>query len=173
MTASAASLSDLLPLQAIRIGAAPSDWRGAIRASGDALVASGATTPAYTDQMVATVEELGPYIVIAPGIALAHSRPSPAVLHAGMSIVTLAQPVEFGHQRNDPVRLVVGLAGPDEEGHVKALATLAEFLSDTSRRERLLQAATPREVAGLVRDFEMEQAADAGLRDTEAQEART
>ena len=38
----------------------------------DALVASGATTPAYTDEMVATVEQLGPCIVIAPGIAPSH-----------------------------------------------------------------------------------------------------
>ena len=162
MSADAPSLSDLLPLGAIRVGAAASDWREAVRASGDALVASGATTSAYTGEMVATVEQLGPYIVIAPGIALAHSRPSPAVLHAGMSLVTLARPVKFGHRQNDPVRLVVGLAAPDEEGHVRALATLAEFLSDESRREGLLGARTPREVAAMVRGFETDAPDDPG-----------
>jgi PTS system ascorbate-specific IIA component len=70
-------LTQLLPVDAIRIGETAADWRAAVRLAGDALVASGATTPAYTDEMVATVEQLGPYIVIAPGIALAHSRPSP------------------------------------------------------------------------------------------------
>jgi PTS system ascorbate-specific IIA component len=109
--------------------------------------------------MIATVEELGPYIVIAPGIALAHSRPSPAVLHAGMSLVTLARPVEFGHRQNDPVTLVVGLAAPDEEGHVQALSTLAEFLSEDSRRNVLLSAKTPEEIRDLVRAFEGAQVA--------------
>lgn len=153
-----APLSELLPPSAIRIGASADDWRSAVRASGDALVASGVTEDAYTDEMIATVEQLGPYIVIAPGIALAHSRPSPSVHRAGISIVTLAKPVEFGHRENDPVRLVVGLAAPDDEGHVTALATLADFLSDESRREALLTASTAGAVRAMVVDFEAQAA---------------
>ncbi|HEX5038893.1 MAG TPA: PTS sugar transporter subunit IIA [Candidatus Limnocylindria bacterium] len=154
MTASAPELSTLLSVDAIRIGASAADWRAAIREAGDALVSSGATTDAYTDEMIAAVEELGPYIVIAPGIALAHSRPSPAVIRAGMSLVTLAEPVTFGHSRNDPVRLVVGLAAPDEDGHVTALSTLAEFLADEGRQQELLSAETADDVARMVRGFE-------------------
>jgi PTS system ascorbate-specific IIA component len=150
------ALSALLPIDAIRIGVSAADWRAAVRASGDALVASGATSDAYTDEMIATVEQLGPYIVIAPGIALAHSRPSPAVGHAGMSLVTLASPVEFGHKDNDPVRLVVGLAAPDHEGHVTALATLAEYLADEGRRAALMDAPDPAAVLALIGTYEME-----------------
>ncbi|HET9345795.1 MAG TPA: PTS sugar transporter subunit IIA [Candidatus Limnocylindrales bacterium] len=151
-------LSDLLSIKAVRIGASAQDWRSAVRLAGDALATSGATAPPYTDEMIATVEQLGPYIVIAPGIALAHSRPSAAVRHAGISLVTLAQPVNFGHRTNDPVRLVVGLAAPDEEGHVTALSTLAEFLSDEASREGLIGAASPEEVMRLVAAFERRQA---------------
>lgn len=147
-------LSQLLPIEAIRIGASAADWRAAVRVAGDALVASQATDPAYTDEMIKVVEELGPYMVIAPGIALAHSRPSPAVRHAGVSLVTLARPVAFGHKANDPVRLVVGLAAPDEEGHVTALATLADYLSDEGRREALIGAVDPIEVRRLILAFE-------------------
>lgn len=147
-------LSVLLSERAIRIGATVPDWRAAVRASGEALVASGATDDGYTDEMIRTVEELGPYIVIAPGIALAHARPSPSVRHAGMSLVTLAQPVPFGHRLNDPVRLVVGLAAPDADGHVAALATLADFLSDDARREQLLAARDASTVHALVADYE-------------------
>jgi PTS system ascorbate-specific IIA component len=148
-------LSELLPDSAIRLGLAANDWRAAVRASGDALVASGATDAAYTDEMIATVEQLGPYIVIAPGIALAHSRPSPAVHRAAMSLVTLAVPVPFGHRQNDPVRLVVGLAAPDDEGHVTALATLAEFLADDDRRSRLLEASDPAAIRDMIRTYEL------------------
>lgn len=148
------ALSQLLAGDSIRIGAPATDWRAAVRASGDALAASGATSPAYTDEMIATVEQLGPYIVIAPGIALAHSRPSPAVHRAGISLVTLAQPVAFGHRLNDPVELVVGLAAPDDEGHVTALATLAEFLADDRRRAALLAAPDPATMRHLIADYE-------------------
>lgn len=153
-------LSRMLALEAICIGGSARDWRAAVRLAGDALVASGATTPAYTKEMVATVEQLGPYIVIAPGIALAHARPSPAVRRAAISLVTLVKPVEFGHRENDPVRLVIGLAAVDEEGHITALSTLAEFLSDEGRREGLIGAADAAEVARMVRTFEQSQEAE-------------
>lgn len=148
------ALSDLIGRDAVRIGARATDWRAAVRVAGEALVAGGATEPAYTDEMIATVEELGPYIVIAPGIALAHSRPSPAVHRAGISLVTLAEPVEFGHRRNDPVRLVVGLASPDDDGHVAALASLAEFLADEDRRTALMTASDADAIRQAIRDYE-------------------
>jgi PTS system ascorbate-specific IIA component len=150
----AGPLSSRLPLEAIRVGVSAADWRAAVQAVGAALVASGATEPAYTDEMIATVEALGPYIVIAPGIALAHARPSPAVRRTGFAIVTLAEPVAFGHETNDPVRLVVGLAAPDETGHVEALATLADFLADEGRQRALLAAPDPSSIAALIAAYE-------------------
>lgn len=155
-----ARLSALLPTAAIRLNVPAADWREAVRAAGDALVAAGITTPAYTDQMIATVEQLGPYIVIAPGIALAHARPSDAVLRPGLSWVTLAQPVRFGHKDNDPVRLVVGLAAPDSSSHVQALATLAGLLEDEARRATLLAARTPHAVLADITAYERSQAGE-------------
>jgi PTS system ascorbate-specific IIA component len=73
-----------------------------------------------------------------------------------MSLVTLASPIEFGHKDNDPVRLVVGLAAPDHEGHVTALATLAEYLADEGRREALMDAADAAAVRALIGTYEME-----------------
>src|SRR5881409_1568585 len=151
-------LSALLPIAAIRLRVPAMDWRAAVRASGEALVAAGITTPAYTDQMIATVEQLGPYIVIAPGIALAHARPSEAVLRPGLSWVTLARSVRFGHKDNDPVTLVVGLAAPDTSSHVQALATLAGLLEDEGRRAELLRARTPQDVLETITDYEREAA---------------
>ena len=148
------SLGGLLPDAAIRIGVNAADWREAVRAAGRGLIASGATTEAYTDEMIATVEALGPYIVIAPGVALAHSRPSPSVHHTGFSLVTLDPPVAFGHRTNDPVHLVIGLAAPNDEGHVNALATLAEFLSDEQRRSALLAAEDTQTVRSLFAAWE-------------------
>jgi ascorbate PTS system EIIA or EIIAB component len=148
------ALSRLIAGDAIRIRAHAEDWRSAVRVAGEALVAGGATDPAYTDEMIATVEQLGPYIVIAPGIALAHARPSAAVHRPGISIVTLDAPVEFGHRQNDPVHLVVGLASPDAEGHITALATLAEFLSADDRRTSLMAAQEAEEVRRMIEEYE-------------------
>jgi PTS system ascorbate-specific IIA component len=158
------SLSDLLPPEAIRLGVPASDWREAIVACGEALVAAGTTTPAYTAEMISTVEQLGPYIVIAPGIALAHARPSAAVLRPGLAWVTLAAPVPFGHRDNDPVVLVVGLAAPDASSHVRALATLASLLEDPTRRQALLAARSADEVREIILTYERSASGAAGQR---------
>jgi PTS system ascorbate-specific IIA component len=132
-----------LPDEAVRLRVPATDWRDAVRYAGAALTAAGITQAAYTEEMIATVEQLGPYIVIAPGIALAHSRPSPSVNHAGISWVTLATPVEFGNADNDPVSLVVGLAAVDHDGHIDLMAALAETLADEIRLPKALAATTP------------------------------
>ncbi|MDX3853721.1 PTS sugar transporter subunit IIA [Streptomyces sp. AK02-01A] len=136
-------LTDLLPAEAVRLDVRAADWRAAIRIAGDLMVATGVTTDDYTAEMIANVEENGPYIVIAPGLAFAHSRPSPAVLRTGMSWVRLAEPVEFGHESNDPVELVVALAAEDSGAHTSAMASLARLLGDPGTAAALAAAPTP------------------------------
>ncbi|WP_369203055.1 PTS sugar transporter subunit IIA [Streptomyces sp. PU-14G] len=138
-----ASLSELLPTEAIRLDAPAADWRAALRAAGDLLVATGSGTDAYTDEMIAVVEEHGPYIVLAPGFAFAHARPSPAVRRTGMAWVRLAEPVHFGHEANDPVTLVVALAAEDSGAHTAAMAALARLLGDPATEAALRSAPGP------------------------------
>ncbi|MFG3254722.1 PTS sugar transporter subunit IIA [Streptomyces sp. NPDC048172] len=138
-----ATLSELLPTEAIRLDVPAADWRRAVTAAGDLLVANGTSTDAYTAEMIANVEENGPYIVIAPGFAFAHARPSPAVLRTGMSWVRLTEPVEFGHEANDPVTLVVALAARDSGAHTAAMAGLARLLANPDTEQGLREAPTP------------------------------
>ncbi|MEV8320176.1 PTS sugar transporter subunit IIA [Streptomyces sp. NPDC059900] len=139
-------LTELLPVEAIRLDAPAPDWQGAIRAAGDLLVTNGVSTDTYTQEMLRTVEENGPYIVVAPGFAFAHARPSPAVRRTGMSWVRLVEPVPFGHETNDPVRLVVALAATDASAHTEAMGALARLLADPETVEALDQAPTPESV---------------------------
>jgi PTS system ascorbate-specific IIA component len=128
--------------RAIVLGARATDWRDAVRLAGDALVDSGCTTAEYTEAMIRMVDDHGPYIVIAPGLALAHARPGPEVRCDGISVVTLAEPVEFGHAHNDPVRVVIGLAGVAADGHLEAVAQLANAFNDAAAIPALAAATT-------------------------------
>lgn len=139
-------LSDLVDPSAIRLHASAQDWRAAIRLSGDLLVSTESTTSSYTDAMIRTVEEHGPYIVIAPGFALAHARPAESVLRTALSFVRLAEPIPFGNEANDPVTLVMALAAADASAHQSALAALAGVLADPTSRRELDTASTPAEV---------------------------
>ncbi|MGW8742438.1 PTS sugar transporter subunit IIA [Streptomyces sp. NPDC055794] len=144
------ALTTLLSPLAVRLDVHVDDWRSAIRVAGEALIDSQAATADYTEQMIANVDDNGPYIVIAPGLAFAHARPSSAVLKTGMSWVRLARPVAFGHESNDPVTLVVALAATDSGSHTQAMAALARVLSDPATTEALQQAGSAATVLDLL-----------------------
>jgi PTS system ascorbate-specific IIA component len=122
------------------------NWKESFLAAGSALVESNRTTEDYIQEMIKAFEELGPYMVIAPGIALAHGRPSEAVLETGLSLVTLSDPIEFGHSSNDPVSLVIGLAAVDHDSHIDLMSALAEMLMSEETVNMLLNATNESEV---------------------------
>jgi len=105
------------------------DWQEAVRQSGELLVASGLVDPGYIDAMIRTTLEMGPYCVLAPGIAMPHARPDEMVKSSGFSAITLKQPVEFGNTDNDPVYLVIAFCALDHNAHIKALSMMAESIS--------------------------------------------
>jgi len=107
-------------------------------------------------------------VVIAPGLALAHARPGPDVLGEGLSVVTLATPVEFGHPHNDPVRVVIGLAVSNAEEHVASVARLANVFNDLGVIDRLADAADADEVRALLGVAQGEATADEAGADTDA-----
>ncbi|GAB3217725.1 PTS sugar transporter subunit IIA [Mycolicibacterium hippocampi] len=143
-----ADLLELLSPQRIELDVAADTWQESITVAGGLLERAGIADAAYTQSMIDNVESNGPYIVVAPGFAFAHARPSAAVHHTGMSWVRLSQPVAFGHKTNDPVSLVVALAATDTGAHNTAMAELAKLLGDADRRAALDTAATPEELLG-------------------------
>lgn len=139
-------LSEAFPASAVRSQVAADDWKQAVRVAGELLVAQSAATAGYVDAIVSAVEELGPYIVLAPGIALAHARPEDGGKAVGFSLVQLAEPVEFGSVNNDPVDLVFAFVSPDAEQHITALSNLAEFIEEGDNLARLRAARTDDEL---------------------------
>lgn len=139
-----------LPDDAIWLSRTAADWREAVQLAGDALAASGAATADYAGDMIRMIDEHGPYVVIAPGLALVHTRPSADVLTGGMSVVTLAEPVAFGHPHHDPVSVIVGLASTTAESHLAAVAQLANRFNDARAIERLARAGTVSDVRAVI-----------------------
>jgi len=140
-----------LTADAIELRADAADWRAAVAVAGRVLSRIGAATDAYGAEMVRMIDEHGPYVVIAPGLALAHARPGPEVRADGLAIVTLATPVSFGHPHNDPVSVVLGLAIATADEHLAAVAELANVFNDSSAIVDLAAATTAAEVLEIMR----------------------
>ncbi|MBV7294045.1 PTS sugar transporter subunit IIA [Corynebacterium sp. TAE3-ERU16] len=139
-------LIDLLTPDTISVGVSADDWESAVRQAGQILVDSGSCTAEHTGNMVSAVRDNGPYIVIAPGLAFAHARPSSAVLSTGMSLIVLKEPVTFGHPDNDPVSLVVALAATDPETHLSAMKDLTRSLRSAGTRDQVTRADSAEDV---------------------------
>ncbi|MHB8808247.1 MAG: PTS sugar transporter subunit IIA [Anaerolineaceae bacterium] len=140
------NLEDLIRPELVEIDVKANDWQAAILAVGKLLVDSNAVEERFPSAMIRVAKEFGPYIVIAPGIALPHARPEDGVIQASIAVVRLKDPVEFGNIDNDPVFLVVALAAIDHEQHIQGLSEVANVLGDEESIEKLRSAKTKQEL---------------------------
>lgn len=127
-------------------------WQEAIRKAGGLLLDNGCVKQEYVDDMVNVVLEHGPYIVIAPGIALAHARPECGAHKIGVSVMTLKEPVNFGNPDNDPVKLVLGLAAVDNNSHIEVIKDMMKFLGDECL-EVIYNCKTAKELSDYLKTF--------------------
>ncbi len=147
------NLKELLPAERIALSVEVDDWESAVRVSGKLLVDTGAAEERYIDAMVNTTKELGPYIVIAPGVAIPHSRPEDGVISTCLAFVQLNPPINFGNEANDPVKVLFALGALDHIQHVEALKQIAEILTDQDKFSKLLNAETVNDVTAVLYDL--------------------
>lgn len=143
-------IKDLLTADRVAVDVQASNWEEAVRAAGRLLVDTGATEERYIDGMISTTRELGPYIVIAPGLAIPHSRPEDGVLEPCMAVVKLASPVEFGNPDNDPVKTLIAFGVVDSSQHVEALQQVAEILTEPANFAALQNTNNPHEILNIL-----------------------
>lgn len=143
-------LTEYLTPDRIRVHVAVDDWEEAVRTAGSLLLEAGTCEPRYIDAMINAVHEMGPYMVLAPGLALAHARPEDGVTDVGMSLITLDPPVDFGAEGKDPISLVIAFGAVDKEKHLDMLQALALFLDDPVRRQRLAEAESVDNILSLI-----------------------
>lgn len=134
----------------VAVNVKASNWEEAIRASGSLLLETGAITQEYIAQMIHSVKENGPYIVIGPGIAMAHARPSKAVHEDAISLAILDEAVSFGSEQNDPVDLVFSFSATGTDAHLKLIEQLSSVLINEEKVEQLRHAQTKEDIFNLM-----------------------
>lgn len=147
-------LKDLLDENLIQLNVEASDWEDAVRKAAAPLVEHGKVTPAYVDDIVKGVKDLGPYIVLTKNVALPHARPESGALESAIGICILKTPVEFGSAENDPVKFLFPLSAKDSDSHLAALASLVEFLSDENFLAMLDKATSASEIVSYISEKE-------------------
>jgi len=129
-----------LPAENIQIVDSVSDWKQAIRLSAQPLLAKETMTEAYIDAIFKSHQELGPYYVLAPGLAMPHARPEQGAIKNGLSLLHIKQGVSFDAEENDPVYVVIMLCALSGDEHINMITALADIFSDDERLSALLKA---------------------------------
>lgn len=119
----------LIDNQSIKLHASASSWKDAVKIGTDMLIASGAIESRYHDAIISSVETLGPYIIIAPNLALPHARPEQGVVKTAFALVTLDTPVTFDGE-DEPVDVLITLAGSSSDEHMEGLMEVTQILDD-------------------------------------------
>ncbi|PLR91907.1 BglG family transcription antiterminator [Bacillus sp. T33-2] len=153
MAAHKPSLCDLLQPQKIQFIDEVADWQEAIRIAAQPLLKEGSVTEKYIHAMIESIQKMGPYVVIAPKVAIPHARPEDGVNKLGMSLLKLSHGIPFSKAGTHDVNLVVVLAAIDGEAHLKALSQLSKMLSCSENIEQLIKAETPQVMLDFVNAY--------------------
>ena len=131
-----------LPAENIQIVDSVSDWKQAIRLSAQPLLAKETITEEYIEAIFNSHQELGPYYVLAPGLAMPHARPEQGAIKNGLSLLHIKQGVSFNADENDPIYVVIMLCALSGDEHINMITALAEIFSNDERLSALLKAST-------------------------------
>ena len=107
--------------------------------------------PHYYQAILDAVEQHGPYFVLAPGLAMPHGRPEEGVKKTGFALVTLKKPLEFNHEDNDPVDILITMAAVDANTHQEVgIMQIVNLFEDEENFDRLRACRTEQEVLDLI-----------------------
>lgn len=135
----------------IEVDVEADDWQEAIRKSACVLLAEKYINEVYIDQMIVNVEEDGPYIVLAQGVAVPHASPYMGGYQLGMYLIRLKKAVFFGDKA---VRYVFCLSTVDKDSHLKPMFHLMNLLANPEFIQSLDQSESPDEIYSVIRDYE-------------------
>ncbi|GFZ32430.1 transcription antitermination protein BlgG [Clostridium zeae] len=147
-------LSEITNEALIKLKVSAKNYEEAIRQSAAVLVENGKATEEYVDAMVKTAKESGAYIVITKHVALPHARPEAGTKEIAIGIATLENPVEFGHEDNDPVKYVFCLSAIDNNSHLRAMSELVELFEMDEFFKTLDNAKDPKEIIDFIKSHE-------------------
>lgn len=134
-------LSEIIELNHIKFIDSCDSWENAIRESCQPIEEDGSVEKVYGEKIIECVNEYGPYIVIAPKIALPHHQEkAEGVNKTAISFMKVKKPVEFDKDdRELDANLFFTIASKDHNEHIDNLTALSEILVNDDIVEDLLK----------------------------------
>ena len=146
-------LNTLITRSRIQIVDNISDWEGSIDLVCKPLIEDGSIECAYIDSIKEKTKELGPYYVLAPQIAMPHSRPENGVNNNALALLIVRNGVEFNSEENDPVKLLLLLAAKDSSQHLELIQSISTFFCNEDDVSKVINADSVNDILDIVKKY--------------------
>lgn len=143
-------LRELIEKKRVTYVDAVTNWEEAITLAAQPLLTDGAITQTYVDAMIQSVKDHGPYIVIAPNIAMPHAQGGNGVNENAVAFMKVNQTVHFSDSEEHDARLFFVLAGVDSHSHLGLIESFVETVSDDEFVTKLLATQSVNELKEVV-----------------------
>ena len=144
-------LSELLLPSNIELNVKVKTWQEAIKKAGNILYREGYVEENYSDEMVKVISKFGPYMVIAPNLAIPHTEKK-YVKRTGMSLITLTQPAYFFG--GIPVNTVLAFSSVDDSEHFFALSKFLEMVKSYDFIKKAHSASSSKKIIEIIKKYE-------------------
>lgn len=146
-------IEKLLTEEVVDVKLEVENWQEAVVKAGKLLLDNDKVDERYIQAMIETVKDMGPYIVMAPGIAMPHARPDSGAKDIGVAVISLKKGVNFGSKDFDPVKLVFAICAKENKSHIELLQDLSYILDSDELLENLDNCNTKRDLLNLILDI--------------------
>lgn len=119
----------------IQVIAQAPNWLAAVQQASQPLLETKVITEQYVTNMIASVKQNGPYMVLADYFALMHARPGVGVNKMGMSLLISKEPVDLVGK---PVKIFLIMAAMDNTSHLKSLQKIMSVFMDDQAYQTIL-----------------------------------
>lgn len=128
-------LKTLLPKEHIQVCQSTENWQTAVRTASVPLVEEQLIVEEYVENMIQSVKEHGPYMVLNDYFALMHARPGEGVNQQCMSLLVVRQPVDL---EGKLVKIFLILAAEDSQSHLESLQDIMAVFMDEEKYQEIL-----------------------------------
>ncbi|MEG0959405.1 MAG: PTS sugar transporter subunit IIA [Erysipelotrichaceae bacterium] len=123
-------IRDVLSSDFVKTEVNCSTWQDAVKEVGNILKEHGKVEESFIQSMIDTVNELGPYMILLPGLALFHGSPQAGVHEACLSFITFKEDVVFTEFDQQHIQCAFGFGAVDSDSHMGMLMQVAQLLQD-------------------------------------------
>lgn len=126
------------------------NWEDAVKAACAPLEDEKVIEEEYADLIIKSIKKHGPYIVIAPKIAIPHAQEGYGVNETAICFMKTNTSVSFGEGEEYDAQLFFVLASVDNDVHLQNLTRMVELISNEETVDKLLQANSVEDLKKLV-----------------------